>query len=157
MLYSSLSTNKLCTTLFWPNTLSFFLNGQGKEWVKNVLIVFFCLVSQTKSFSMSKCMFVYFHASASEQVILKWKMSYKQRFFPCVNLSHYQVLLRSQNILLDNNKMFLLIEEEQLQSKSCQLYTLYFIFIHIILPSQPENSKSQTRRAERKGYSSHNR
>ena len=25
------------------------------NWVKNVLIVFFCLVSQTKSFSMSKC------------------------------------------------------------------------------------------------------
>lgn len=31
-------------------------------------------------------MFVYFHVSASKQVILKWKMSYKQRFFPCVNL-----------------------------------------------------------------------
>ena len=54
MLYSSLSTNKLCTTLFWSNTLSFFLIGQtklGKECFNS----FFCLVRQTKSFSMSKC------------------------------------------------------------------------------------------------------
>ena len=34
---------------------------------------------------------------------------------------------------------------------------LYFIFIHIILPSPSANSKSYTRRAARKGYSSHNR
>ena len=34
--------------------------------------------------------------------------------------------------------------------------TLYFIFILIILPSPPANSKSWTRQAGRKGYSSNN-
>ena len=55
MLYSSLSTNKLCTTLFWSNTLSFFLNGQTKLGKERFNSFFFGLVSQTKSFSMSKC------------------------------------------------------------------------------------------------------
>ena len=55
MLFRSLSTNKICTTLFWSNTLSFFLNGQT-ELVKECFnSQMFCLVSQTKSFSMSKC------------------------------------------------------------------------------------------------------
>ena len=55
MLFRSLSTNKICTTLFWSNTLSFFLNGQT-ELVKECFnSQMFCLISQTKSFSMSKC------------------------------------------------------------------------------------------------------
>ena len=55
MLFRSLSTNKFCTTLFWSNTLSFFLNGQT-ELVKECFnSQMFCLISQTKSFSMSKC------------------------------------------------------------------------------------------------------
>ena len=58
-------------------------------------------------------MFVYFYASASERVILKWKMSYKQRFFPCVNLSLLGVITITKYIL-DNDKMFWFIEEEQL-------------------------------------------
>ena len=55
MLFRSLSTNKICTTLFWSNTLSFFLNGQT-ELVKECFnSQMFCLISQRKSFSMSKC------------------------------------------------------------------------------------------------------
>ena len=56
--------------------------------------------------------FVYFHASASEQVILKWKMSYKQRFFPCVNLmttgKKFSLLcvITITKYVLDNNEMF---------------------------------------------------
>ena len=55
MLYSSLSTNKICTTPFWSNTLSFFLNGQTKLVKGCFNSQMFCLVSQRKSFSMSKC------------------------------------------------------------------------------------------------------
>ena len=55
MLYSSLSTNKICTTLFWSNTLSFFWNGQTKLVKECFNSQMFCVVSQTKSFSMSKC------------------------------------------------------------------------------------------------------